>query len=156
VDTSTTNPVTPRGNIVRVAGGVGVGVWFPFMYEGRDVLDFGVSGEWGNGIGRYGTSQLLDATTRADGTIVPIRNAQGLVSIEAHPTKKLDIFLYGGSEYEYRMVTYTGTGGAVGWGSPSANNSGCEKEVPPTSPTAAGPAANCTGDTRAIWEGTLG
>src|SRR5581483_8678026 len=101
---------------IRTAGGVGAGLWIPFNYEGRDVLDLGVSGLWGNGIGRYGTGQLLDATTRADGKIVPIRNAQGLVSIEAHPTKQLDIFLYGGSEYEYRMVTYTSAGKAVGYG----------------------------------------
>ena len=153
----TTNAITPRGNVVRVAGGVGAGLWVPFMFEGRDVLDVGASGLWGNGIGRYGTGQLLDATTRADGTIVPIRNAQALVSIEAHPTRKLDIFLYGGTEYEYRMVTYSAAGKPTGWGAPTAVNSGCDKEFPPTSPTAAGaPGALCTGDTRDLWEGTAG
>ena len=147
----------PVGNIIRVAGGVGAGLWVPFMYENRDVLDIGVSGLWGNGIGRYGTGQLPDATTRADGTIVPIRNAQGLVSIEAHPTKKLDIFLYGGSEYEYRMVTYTGAGKPVGYGSPTAVNSGCDKEYPPVSTTSPGvPGALCNADTRDLWEATAG
>jgi hypothetical protein len=156
VDTVAAAP-PPVGNIVRVAGGVGAGLWVPFMIQNRDVLDVGVSGLWGNGIGRYGAGQLPDATTRADGTIVPIRNAQGLVSIEAHPTKKLDIFLYGGSEYEYRQVTYTGAGKAVGYGAPNAVNSGCDREFPPTSTTLPGaPGALCTGDTRALWEGTAG
>ncbi len=156
VDTTGAAP-PPVGNIIRVAGGVGAGIWLPFMYEKRDVLDVGVSGLWGNGIGRYGTGGLADATTRADGTIVPIRNAQGLVSIEAHPTKKLDIYLYGGSEYEYRMVTYTGAGKAVGYGAPTAVNSGCDKEYPPVSTTSVGvPGALCTGDTRDLWEGTAG
>lgn len=146
---------------VRTAGGVGAGLWVPFMFDGRDVLDFGVSGLWGNGIGRYGTGQLIDATTRADGKIVPVRNAQGLVSIEAHPTKQLDIFLYGGSEYEYRMVTYNDAGKATGYGAPTANNSGCDKEylpggTPPSPFTPGSPGATCTGDTRALWEGTLG
>ena len=164
VDTGATTATNPGSSasqtVIRTAGGVGAGLWIPFNYEGRDVLDFGVSGLWGNGIGRYGTGQLLDATTRADGKIVPIRNAQGLVSIEAHPTKKLDIFLYGGSEYEYRMLTYNG-GKATGWGSPTANNSGCEKEFLPTNTPSAGigagsPGAACTGDTRDLWEGTAG
>jgi hypothetical protein len=156
VDTAAAAP-PPVGNIIRVAGGVGAGLWVPFMYENRDVLDIGVSGLWGNGIGRYGTGQLPDATTRADGTIVPIRNAQGLVSIEAHPTKKLDIFLYGGSEYEYRMVTYTGAGKAVGYGAPTNVNSGCDKEYPPVSTTSPGvPGALCNADTRDLWEATAG
>jgi hypothetical protein len=153
----TTNTITPRGNVVRVAGGVGAGIWLPLMFENRDVLDIGVSGLWGNGIGRYGTGSLSDATVRADGTIVPIRNAQGLVSIEAHPMKKLDIFLYGGSEYEYRMVTYTGAGKAVGYGAPTNVNSGCDKEYPPTSTTVPGaPGALCNADTRDLWEATAG
>jgi len=142
---------------IRLAGGIGAGLWVPFMYEGRDVFDFGVSGLWGNGIGRYGTGGLIDATTRADGTIVPIRAAHALVSLEAHPTKKLDIFAYGGAEYENRMITYTSAGKAVGWGSPTAVNSGCDAEYIPGGTFAAGaPGALCTGDTRALWEGSLG
>jgi hypothetical protein len=158
VDTGAVTPTNPASETdIRVAGGVGAGVWFPFMYEGRDVLDLGVSGLWGNGIGRYGSGSLPDATTRADGTIVPIRNAQGLVSIEAHPTKKLDLYLYGGSEYEYRMLTYTAAGKAVGYGSPTADNAGCDKEYLPTSDyTAGSPGATCTGDTRDLWEATAG
>ena len=146
--------------VVRTAGGVGV--WFPFMYEKRDVFDFGVSGLWGNGIGRYGSSQLIDATTRADGKIVPVRAAHALVSMEAHPTKQLDVFLYGGTEYEYRMVTYNAKGAAIGYGAPTFKNTNCEKEF--QTPAAGGgpfvpgapPSGTCTGDTRDMWEGTLG
>jgi hypothetical protein len=159
IDTTVAATFGGSRTVVRTAGGVGVGLWVPFMYEGRDVLDFGVSGLWGNGIGRYGTGGLIDATVRADGTIVPIRAAHGLVSLEAHPVKKLDIFLYGGTEYEYRMVTYTSKGAAVGYGSPLANNANCEKEYPPGAngvTAGAPPAGTCTGDTRDLWEGTAG
>jgi hypothetical protein len=154
----TTGALGGSRTVVRTAGGVGVGVWWPFMYEGRDVLDFGVSGMWGNGIGRYGSSQLIDATTRADGTIVPVRAAHALVTIEMHPTKQLDIFAYGGTEYEYRMATYNSKGAATGYGAPEFKNINCEHEYQPTGPFAGGapPTGTCTGDTRDLWEGTLG
>jgi hypothetical protein len=159
IDTTTAETFGGSRTVVRTAGGVGAGVWVPFMYEGRDVFDFGVSGLWGNGIGRYGTGGLIDATVRADGTIVPIRAAHGLVSLEAHPTKKLDIFVYGGTEYEYRMVTYTAAGKAVGYGAPTSDNAGCDKEYPPGANgvgAGAPPTGTCTGDTRDLWEGSVG
>jgi len=41
-------------------------------------LDFGVKGVYGDGIGRFGSSQLADATARPDGTLAPIRTGHGL------------------------------------------------------------------------------
>jgi hypothetical protein len=82
-----------------------------------------------------------------------------LLSIEAHPTKKLDIYLYGGTEYEYRDDFIVGTAAKPapeGYGSPLANNSGCDVETKLTSNTVPGAATDCTGDTRDLWEATAG
>jgi hypothetical protein len=157
VDTTAAAAFGGSRNITKYGGGVGAGVWLPFMYDKRDVLDIGVSGMWGMGIGRYGSSQLIDATTRADGSVFPIRAAHALVTIEAHPSPKLDIFLYGGTEYEDRAAFTSTAGKPLGYGSPLFVNTGCEKEVAPTGPFVPGSAgATCTGDTRDLWEGTVG
>jgi hypothetical protein len=145
VDPSCT--LSPRCSFTatRAAGGIGIGVWLPFMREKRDVLDVGLDGLWGAGIGRYGTSGLPDATARPDGTVVPIRAAHALLTIVGHPTQKLDVYAYAGTEYAYRTAS-----GGVGYGSPLFNNTGCQMEVP------VGTRAPCTGDTRDLWESTLG
>ena len=48
--------------------------------------------------------------------------------------------------------------GYVGYGAPEFNNSGCYTEEPPTASNGftAGGTGKCTGDTRALIEGTLG
>ena len=47
--------------------------------------DFAVQAMAGQGVGRYGSSQLADATLRPDETLEPIRNYHGMFSIETHP-----------------------------------------------------------------------
>ena len=142
----------------RTAGAVGAAIWLPFTAEGREVLGVGVEGLWGTGIGRYGTAQLPDATARPDGTIVPIRAAHGLMALIGHPTRQLDIYIYAGTEYAYREAYTNAAGKPVGYGSPLFSNTNCEKEFTPTGPFAAGapPAGTCTGDTRDLYEGTIG
>jgi hypothetical protein len=49
-------------------------------------VDLAVQAMAGQGVGRYGSSQLADATLRPDGTLEPIRNYHGMLSIETHPT----------------------------------------------------------------------
>ena len=56
----------------------------------------------GQGVGRYGSAQLADATLRPDGTLEPIRNYHGLFSLETHPQPKLDVYAYYGGEYAKR------------------------------------------------------
>jgi len=156
VDTGATASLSHT--VVREAGGVGVGAVWPFYVDKFDVLDFGVTGLWGNGIGRYGASQLPDATVRADGSIVPIRAAHGLVTIEAHPSRKLDVYGYGGAEYAYRTAFLNAAGTkATGYGSPLFVNTGCTLELAPTGPYAAGaPGATCNADTRVLYQGNVG
>ncbi len=159
-------------------GGGGVNArWSLFAKK----VDFGLHFFGGTGIGRYGSVGLADATVRPNGSIVPLHNYQSLVTLQFHPTKKLDIYLYGGDEYEGRATYVNAAGKADGYGgfplfgaAYTFNNSGCWIETQPivapsTSnslgvPTGLGGStgfipgalANCTGDTRNVVEGTLG
>jgi hypothetical protein len=169
-------------NDTRVGGGLGVSGRWPLFNK---KLDFGVKGVAGDGIGRYGSAQLADETFRPDGTAALIRTAHGLGILEFHPNPKLDVYLYGGSEYAFRAA-YTGyatvtvtatpaipatatspaipattrttisTTGIGGYGSPFANNSGCSTERPPTGSFTPSAGGTCAGDVRLITEGTLG
>ncbi len=150
-------------------------------------FDIGFHVLGGNGIGRYGSAGLADVIARPDGVLTPMRNYQGLTTLEWHG-KKLDIYGDGGAEYEAREWYQNGKS-LVGYGAPGSSNLGCLIETPPagtstsvaTPPTTPGgptgtgsipvPGSvgtpltggfnpgglkNCTGDTRGIWEGTVG
>jgi hypothetical protein len=148
-------------------------------------VDFGVKGVAGDGIGRYGSAQLADATARPDGTLSLIRTAHGLGRIELHPTPKVDLYGYYGLEYAWRSgysgydsVTITkttaipatatspaipattttkiSTTGIGGYGNFAANNSGCATEGVPLNNFNPSSGANCAGDIRIIQEGTIG
>lgn len=132
-------------------------------------LDVGVHMLTGTGVGRYGTSTLPDVTVHPDGTLAPIKADQGLISLEAHPTPKLDTFGYAGGEYAQR-TTYLATSGPqigklVGYAPITSSNAGCNVETLPTStgngfagaaPYNPGNPANCLGATRAVIQGTAG
>jgi hypothetical protein len=86
-------------NASTTGGGMGVsGTWSLFNKK----LDFGVKAVAGDGIGRYGSSQLADATVRPDGSLALIRTAHGLLRAELHPSPKFDIYAYWGPEYAWR------------------------------------------------------
>jgi hypothetical protein len=144
-------------------------------------VDIGVHFLGGNGIGRYGTAGLVDVVARPDGVLIPVRNYQALGTVEWH-SKKLDVYLNAGAEYEDRAAFVNSAGKGVGYGSPLFNNSGCGTETPPaattttvTTPTGTttipvpgavgtpltngfnpGGLSNCNSDTRDIIEGTIG
>jgi hypothetical protein len=128
-------------------------------------LDIGAHFLGGDGVGRYGTSTLSDATIRPDGEFALLRSYQGLGTVELH-FNKFDLYANVGSEYAGRNWVLSGTKG-VGYGSPLFSNAGCFTELPPAAtatglvPTASSgftPAspANCTGDTKDLVEGTVG
>jgi hypothetical protein len=157
-------------NDTKVGGGFFANARFPVTH----FADVGVHVLGGTGVGRYGTSQLPDVTVHPDGTLEPIKNYQGLFSLETHPTSKLDVFFYAGSEYAQRTV-YLSTVGAdkgklVGYAPPSSSNAGCGIETLPTVPTSGlgsigtaggapydpGTPANCLGATRVVQEASVG
>ncbi len=142
----------------RAAGGVFGGIRVsPSKYA-----DIAVTAMAGQGVGRYGSSQLADATLKPDGTLEPIRNYHGLFSLETHPTPKLDFYAYYGGEYAQRTV-YTITnpafaGATMGYGARNLNDTGCYAlPTNPASSTGGSPAASgCASPTRYIQEGLLG
>jgi hypothetical protein len=185
----TTSPSTAGAyNDTRSGGGIGGNFRLPVIAK---KLDFAFQGLAGDGVGRYGSAQIADLTFRPNGTEALIRTVHGMSGLELH-TAKLDAYAYAGAEYGARAA-YTGydsitvtktpaipatstttavpatlttafkTTGIGGYGSPFANNSGCQKEGLPTntlgSPTSTPftpGAGSCAGDTRVIQEGTLG
>ena len=126
-------------------------------------IEVAVQAMAGQGVGRYGSTQLADATLRPDETLEPIRNYHGMFSLETHPTKKLDIFAYYGGEYAQRTVYTTATGASIGYGPYNLNDSGCYNvpNVPPSTSAGAGVggslgAINCASPTRYIQEPMVG
>ena len=184
-DPTNTNP-TPSTlgafNDSRTGGGAGASARVPLFAKKLDVaLKFTA----GSGIGRYGSAQLADSTARPDGTLALIKSAQWLSGLEFHPNPKLDVYAYFGQEYAGRAA-YTGyttitvtktpaipatassaaipattattisTAGIGGYGSPFANNSGCNTEAVPTNQLTPAAGGTCAGDIRTISEGSLG
>jgi hypothetical protein len=78
-------------------GGFGGGAVFSLM---PGLLDVQASGMSGNGIGRYGSSQLSDTVTRPDGQLVGIPETMFLAGATLHPIKQLDVYVFGGQEQE--------------------------------------------------------
>jgi hypothetical protein len=79
----------------------------------------------GTGTGRYGSSQLADATLRPDETLAPIKNYHGMASVEYHLSPKFDVFFYYGDEYAQRTVYTTNLGDHIGYGTRELSNAGC-------------------------------
>jgi hypothetical protein len=179
---TTTRSAAGAFNDTRVGGGLGASLNVPLFNK---KVDFGIKAVAGDGIGRYGSSQLADETFRPDGTAALIRTAHALGRIEFHPNPKLDIYLYGGSEYAWRagyagytIITaastpaipasgaqpaYPGTttttinlAGIGGYGNVAANNSGCSTEGLPSGSFTPSTGGACAGDIRVITEGTIG
>jgi hypothetical protein len=125
-------------------GGVGAGLIIPMP---SSPFYFQASGLVGDGIGRYGSSQLPDATIRADGTLATIPEAQVLLGLVAKPTPRLQIYLYGGGE-EARRTAFDGGGKHYGYGNVAYVNSGCDLLT--------GTAATCVGNTQSLRQLVLG
>jgi hypothetical protein len=149
---------TAAYNSTKAGGGFGVNARWAFYNKH---IVFGVHGFGGSGVGRYGAAQLSDVSINADGTIHPIKDLQGLATLEWHG-KKLDVYTYVGSEYANRTYSYDPVQNAfVGYGAPTFNNSGCYTETAPgTSVIVSGPVpgslSKCSAQTRDVTEGTIG
>ena len=153
VESTTCTGATGAYNSSRNGGGVGANARVTFAKK----IDFGLHAVMGNGVGRYGSSTLPDATVNPDGTLALLRSYQGLATLEWH-SPKLDVYLNGGEEYVGRRSQLDSFSGKyVGYGDPNFNVSGCYSEtVPGSGGFAFGGLANCNADTRYIVEGTLG
>ena len=148
-------------NDTAVGGGLIANARFPVTAK----LDVGLHVMTGTGVGRYGTSGLPDVTVEASGTaanlmstLAPLKSHQGLLSLELHPTKKLDVFGYAGAEYVQRTTFINPVTGLVeGYAPITVANAGCNVEPPTVVGGGTTPAvAACGAVTRAVIEGTVG
>jgi hypothetical protein len=124
-------------------GGIGAGLVVSAV---PDRLDLQLSGLRGQGVGRYGTSQLPDATFAPDGSLQPITETMVLAGATLHATPKLDVYVFAGEERADREASTTAAG-AFGYGNPEYVNTGCLSE------TAVGV---CNGNTRDLRQATVG
>ena len=160
--TGSTNAASGAFNNSSTGGGIGANGRVHFGKH----LDVGIHFLGGDGIGRYGTATLSDATVRPNGTLTLLRNYQALGTLEFHATPQLDIYAYAGGEYASRWMD-----GKEGYGSSLRRDDGCAVETLPIAAPAGtinttavlgsngyipGALGNCDGDTRNILEGTLG
>jgi hypothetical protein len=151
-------------NSSTTAAGVGANARISVLHKHVDIGGHFLGGD---GMGRYGASTLPDVTVNPNGTLALLHSAQGLGTLEFH-FNKLDVYFNAGSEFVGRHYEFNGKGATVGYGSPTANNSGCAVEPLPGSagadPGFSVPAsgfqpsnpANCTANTRNIIEGIAG
>jgi hypothetical protein len=125
--------------------GVGFGALMPFANK---KLDVSLEGLVGQGIGRYGSSGLPDATLNpTTGELRPLREARIMGGLVYHRSSRLDLYTYGGDEYVGRYAFVSPTGTAAGYGSPLVSYASCTNEVAVNS---------CGGANRNIYEATVG
>jgi hypothetical protein len=148
------SPISGNNN-TAFGGGVGGNFILPVIPK---YLDFQASVLGGYGIGMYGAAQFADFTVNQNGEPKPIPMIQTLTGVVAHPTPKLDLYLYGGYEEAFRD-TFNDGNLIFGYGSPLDNNSGCNIEGSATFTTGKPPvsaALPCNGVNKDVWQVTAG
>ena len=137
-----------RNNTV-LAGGGGAGAILPLI---KGKLDLQGSALIGEGIGRYGSAQLPDATFSQNGAPVPLPEVIALVGLVGHPIKTIDLYGYVGTEQITQSKAFNEAGMHYGYGNEAYSNAGCNIEQPVTSPLV----SPCTANTSGIVQGTVG
>jgi hypothetical protein len=111
--------------------GVGGSVLLPVIPTFLDLQGSVLTGE---GLGRYGSSQLADVTIGPDGTLNPLHTTQVLLGFVAHPWVGLDLYGYAGQEQVSSNFWNQPSGkgfvgaGPGGYGNPAYLNGGCFNE----------------------------
>jgi hypothetical protein len=118
-------PVTsPNGSWSQQAT-MGWGVGGSFLVPAiPKFVDLQGSVLYGEGIGRYSSSQLPDAVIGPNGALTPLKGLQFMVGGVAHPWSGLDIYAYYGQDRTYADPWTVGTTQG-GWGNPLFLNNGC-------------------------------
>jgi hypothetical protein len=164
--TVSTTPTAGAYTSKAQGGGIGANARVPFLNKR---LEVGAHILAGDGIGRYSSSTLADATEHADGSLELLSGGSALGSLDFHATHRLDLYGYYGGEYAKRAFYATGltvlSGPTLGqpilagYGAPTNDVSGCHIETAPVITNGgyvAGGSSLCTADVRNVQEGTLG
>src|SRR5262249_29532100 len=132
-----------------VGGNVLLPVWPKFVDLQGSVL-------YGQGIGRYSSSQLADVVIGPDGSLRPITSVQFLVGGVAHPFAGNDIYAYYGQDQTQRNAWTVG-GVQGGWGN-SAFPVACGVLIPGSTDSIGfnGSGALCAANVRRVQEFTIG
>lgn len=149
-------------NATVAGGGIFANARVPFGHR----VELGLHAMAGDGVNRYGSAQLPDVTVHANGTLEPLRGAQGLFSLDVHPNRRLDLYGYAGTEYAQRTY-YSAAGTFYGYAPPVLDVSGCFSEQATSAPGSGSagsvfggapydPSASCGAQTRDIAQGTAG
>ncbi|HVC46906.1 MAG TPA: hypothetical protein VND90_06635 [Terracidiphilus sp.] len=144
---------TPYNHTVW-GGGIGGGFRGPLLDKR---VSIGLKGLWGAGVGRYGSSTIADVTLRPDGTLSPLHGFSALSTLEMNPTKRLSLYLNYGGDYIGRDWTIDPVSAKqVGYGTYTANMSGCQTEVPSGGSFSPSNPANCAGNNKDVQEFATG
>lgn len=126
-------------------------------------LTIGLKGLYGDGVGRYGSSTIADITLRPDATISPLHGFSALSTVEFNPNKRLNIYANYGGDYIGRDYALVSGGKQVGYGTYTADMSGCTIEAastaafPSADPSTPGNSTNgCKGNNKDVSEFTVG
>jgi len=132
-------------NDTVTGAGAGGGAMLPLTKK----LELHASFLVGDGIGRYGTTQLPDVTLRPDGRLAKVSGYDVLVGLEFRATHTLSLYTYAGIEHaddEAFTAVVDGRTLGFGYGSNLYDNSGCLIEG----------STLCAANTRSIEQATLG
>jgi len=119
--------------------------------------DFGVSGLYGWGVGRYGDTTLSDVTFDATGHMKALTNVSALSTLELHPTPRLVVYANYGEDFAGRLNTLA-AGTTSGYGLLNADNAGCnvESSTPTSGSVTSSSPAHCTGNNKFVQETAAG
>ncbi len=144
-------------NSTSSGGGIGGSLRIPTFQK---KLDVGLSGLWGDGVGRYGDAQVAETTVHPNGTLALIHAYSALGTLIYHATPRLDVYTLYGGDGALRTYYLTSPTKAVGYGSYLNNTGGCYAEVPPatgnTGYTPPGAPSTCVADTKNVQQFTVG
>lgn len=124
----------------------------------NDRLGFVLKGMYGDGAGRYASSQLPDTTVRPDGQLALLHNFAAYTAVNMKVTKRWTPYLLYGTEYVGHDVFGSGTNES-GYGLHTLATSGCGTELAPGTttsgytPTNAGSCSVNNKDTREATAG---
>jgi hypothetical protein len=142
-------------NDATVGGGIGGSAYVP----ATKYFDVGLSGLWGDGTGRYGSSTLPDVTIRPSGQLALLHSYSALSTVVLHASPRMDVYFHGGIDGVLRNY-FADQNGVIGYGLYGTSDKGCGIELAPGTspqvgyqPTAP---ANCGSPTKNIQEYTLG
>jgi hypothetical protein len=171
---ASTGTTTGAFTAKTAGGGLGANARVPLLWNR---LEIGAHGLAGDGIGRYSSATLPDATAHPDGTLELLAAGSAMGSLEWRAVPRLDLYSYYGGEFVKRafyptgfFVTATPTnpfqppvGQPIlgGYGAPTNIEFGCNIEAQPAASAngggdVPGSLLGCTADNRNIQEGTLG